>query len=222
MCSAARSRARHLMRDLTASLEGWLAGGGCEIGEVSIAATAEGGFELCHCADRERADLPIATGIEAARAIASFDEAGKFRPLKTAPNLRRGWKLRVGSVAELRRALDAFYPAMLGVWVSHTNGALTPVPLRETLGRQSGMYRVTQKLADEQAQTLVGCFCQSETGCLKHLLWPLSSELPIATLPPEKLAPPPAERSLPLLCHEACNLLVAEARTVVKKYGPSA
>lgn len=204
------------MRDLTASLESWLEDGGCEAGQVSIIAT-EGGFELCHLADRGLSDLLAITGAEAAREIANFDDAGGFRPLKTTPNLRRGWKLRVASLRELRQTLDYLYPAMLGVWASHTRGELAPIPLRATLGRQSGMYRVTQKLTDEQAQTLIGSFCQSQTGCLKHLLWQITPDLPIDTLPVEKLQPPVAGAALPFLCHEACNLLIAQARTIVKQ-----
>ena len=204
------------MRDLTHQLAAWLEAGGREIGEIGIAPT-EGGFALCHRADLGRSDLRLATKVEAAREIANYDDAGKFRPLKTAPNLRRGWKLAVADLPELRRALDYFYPAMLGVWLSHLRGELAPVPLRETLGRQTGMYRVTQKLTDVQAQILIGEFCRSDGGCLKHLLWRLAPELPICTLPAEKLQAPPTGTALPLLCHEACNLLVAQARAVVKK-----
>jgi sirohydrochlorin cobaltochelatase len=206
------------MRDFTDKLASWLECGGREAGEVAIVA-ASGGFELCHRADLGRSDLRTKSGANAAREIANYDEAGKFRPLKTAPNLRRGWKLQVANLRELRRALDYFYPAMLGVWLSHVRGEVAPVPLRETLGRQTGMYRVTQKITDDQAQTLIGGFCRSDTGCLKHILWQITSELPIYTLPAEKLHPPAAGAALPLLCHEACNLLVAQARTVVKKSG---
>jgi sirohydrochlorin cobaltochelatase len=204
------------MRDLTAQLANWLSNGGREVGEVAIASVAAG-FELCHRDELSRADLRVSCGANAAREIANYDDAGSFRPLKTAPNLRHGWKLCVGDLGELRRALDYFYPAMLGVWCSHTRGELAPVPLRATLGRQTGMYRITQKLTEDQAQTLIGGFCQSASGCLKHLLWPIAPELPIRTLPAEKLRASAAIPALPLLCHEACNLLVAQARAVVKK-----
>lgn len=204
------------MRDLTEHLARWLAGGGREAGEVAIEPLPGGGFVLCHRADRARKDLHVSEGADAARHIATFDDAGKYRPLKTAPNLRRGWQLRVADLGELRRALDSFYPAMLGVWYSHEARSLAPVPLRETLGRQTGMYRVTQNLTDDQAQALIGRFCRSGDGCLKHILWRISPEQPIRTLPEAKLAAPVDPASLPLLCHEACNLLVAEARTVVK------
>lgn len=208
------------MRDLTEELERWLESGGCEAGEVSIE-RAEGCFELRHHLDRGRADLAPAEGAAAARHIANFDSAGAFRPLKTAPTLRRGWRLRVRDTCELRRALDYFYPAMLGIWFSQAHGELATVNLRDTLARQTGMYRVTQAITDADAQGLIGRTCRSDTGCLKHILWRISPDLPISTLAPEKLRPQKAPGALPLLCHEACNLLVARARAVVKAATPA-
>ena len=46
----------------------------------------------------------------------------QYRPLKTAPNLRHGWRLEVANLAELRLALDLFYPgrlAALAAWEAH-------------------------------------------------------------------------------------------------------
>ena len=42
--------------------------------------------------------------------IAKHDDAGNYRPLKTAPNLRHGWRLELETLEDLRRALDYFYP----------------------------------------------------------------------------------------------------------------
>jgi sirohydrochlorin cobaltochelatase len=113
--------------------------------------------------------------------------------------------LQLAGPESVHRALDFLYPAMVGVWHSHSTGRLTPVVLRETLARQTGMYRITQKVTDDQARETVDVFC---SGCLKHRLWE------IATLNPDALKPTKDE--LPLICHEACNLLVAEIRKVVK------
>jgi sirohydrochlorin cobaltochelatase len=186
-------------RDLTQILADWLAAGGVRIGQIALRRVAEG-IELRHVEDRERGDLQTHTRPEDARALANLDAAGVFRPLKTAPNLVRGWRLVVADAAALRVALDYFYPAMLGVWSSHTRGELVSVPLRDTLGRQTGMYRVTQKITDPQARTLIDGFC---AGCLKRRLW-------------DGQRPQAAEGEMPLLCHEACNLLVAKAREAVK------
>jgi len=197
-------------RDVTKALADWLVRGGKCIGQIAIAPVPDG-WELRHAEDAGRTDLALHENAEAARALASFDAAGKFRPLKTAPTLVRGWRLMLPDTAAVRLALDYFYPAMTGVWLSHRRGELVPVVLRETLARQTGMYRVTQKLTDDEARALIDGFC---AGCLKHRLWE------IAAFNPERPSFP--ENSLPLLCHEACNLLVAKARNVVKNTGESA
>jgi hypothetical protein len=127
----------------------------------------------------------------------------------------------VSDLSSLRGALDAFYPAMLGILFSHESGELSPVCLRETLKRQSGMYAVTRKLSNTEAQELIASFCESGGGCLKTILWRIDHDEPVTSLPASKFDPlanqlGTSERVLPMLCHEACNLLVAKAREVVK------
>lgn len=204
------------MRNVAEALQAWLDQGGRAIGEIHLR-PCQTGWELRHRADEARSDLVDYAGAEAARDLAHYTDTGEFRPLKTAPNLRHGWRLILSDLRELRRALDYFYPAMLGIGLSHSQGDLCPLPLRATLERQTGMYRVTNKITDPQAQVMVGQFCRSDGGCLKHILWPLTPEIPIASLPAEKLSPGARPGEWPLLCHEACNLLVAKAREVVKR-----
>lgn len=198
------------------------------IGQVLVRATADGGHELRHRDDADQpADaLETHTDPEDAATLALYDDAGAYRPLKTAPSLRHGWRLAVPDQEGLRLALELFYPARLGAWRAFEAGRLEVTPLRETLGRQTGMYRVTGKLTDEQADALVGRFCRSDGGCLRTILWRLDAAgtVPSARLPTEKFDPAcdqatgeKAEPNFtPLLCQEACNLLVAEARAVVK------
>ena len=193
-----------MSRDITQAVSDWLVRGGERIGQIAVAHVREG-WELRHGEDAGRTDLALHTQAEAARHLANSDAAGSFRPLKTAPTLVHGWRLVLPDAAAVRRALDYFYPAMTGVWLSHTRGELVPVVLRATLGRQTGMYRVTQKLTDAEARTLIDGFC---AGCLKQRLWEIAA--------PNPERPAFSEDRLPLLCHEACNLLVAKAREVVK------
>jgi len=207
-----------MMGNISSTLTNWIADGGREIGEIHLAPVA-GGYILQHRDDLAAKALVDGTGAEAARDLAQYDDAGEFRPLKTAPNLRHGWRLRLTGIGELHRALDYFYPAMLGVWHSHRQGCLVPIALRETLARQTGMYAVTKKIGDAEAQSMIGLFCRSNGGCLKHILWQIAPGMPITSLPAEKLRPVARADELPLLCHEACNLLVARTREVVKAGG---
>ncbi len=209
-----------MIRDTTQELERWLKAGGTRAGQLSISPTGEG-WELRHWEDGGRNDLDDFSAPEDARALANRDDSGAYRALKTAPNLRHGWRLALPDAHSVRLALDYFYPAMLGVWLAHRRGEVTPVELRETLGRQTGMYRITQKLTDEQAQRLVAKQCRSNGGCLKTILWRVSAGISIPLLPPEKFrADATPTNALPLLCQEACNILVAAARKMVKDEAP--
>lgn len=205
------------------ALAKWLAAGRRCIGQVSIEARDDGTFALAHHEEASRNDLrPYAHADDAAE-LARFDDAGKYRPLKTAPNLRHGWRLMLPDETALRIALDLFYPGRLAAFLAWENGALVTTPLRATLARQTGMYRSAAKISGEQANLLVGNFCRSDGGCLRTILWKLDSAgtLPSTLLPPEKFDPAHDQTglgrpSIPLLCQEACNLLVAEARKTAK------
>jgi sirohydrochlorin cobaltochelatase len=207
------------MRNSTEDLERWLRAGGRRVGQVLVS-PLDDGWELRHADDAGRDGLDTFAAWEDARALANLDDRGSYRPLKTAPNLRRGWRLVLRDAESVRLALDYFHPAMLGVWLAHRCGELKPVDLRETLARQTGMYRITQKLTDEQARRLVGQQCRCDTGCIKIILWKISPGNQVTTLPAGKFQPDatPLE-AMPLLCHEACNILVAAARKVVKEEG---
>ena len=114
-------------------------------------------------------------------------------------------------------ALEFFYPAALGLWLSALRGSLDPTSLRETLDRQTGMYRITQLLRDDQASELVARCCNSDGGCLRTILWDLAPGMPLTSLPASKLSLEglPSDR-IPLLCRELCNLVVAAARPIAK------
>ena len=210
-----------MMRDTTLELERWLRAGGKRVGQLTIT-PADDGWELRHAEDAERNDLAQFSKCEDARTLANLDDSGAFRPLKTAPTLRHGWRLVLRDAHSVRLALDYFYPAMLGVWLAHGRGEVAPVELQDTLARQTGMYRITQKLTCEQAQRLVAKQCRS-TSCTKTILWRISRGVAVPLLPPEKFRADatPAD-TLPLLCQEACNFLVAAARKMVKDETPPA
>src|SRR5881394_1871923 len=85
-------------------------------GQILIQSTGSGGFVLCHRDDENSRGLEIFKKPEDALRIARSDDAGKYRPLKTAPNLRHGWRLEIDTLEELQRALDYFYPGRLAVF----------------------------------------------------------------------------------------------------------
>jgi sirohydrochlorin cobaltochelatase len=215
------------------ALQAALAGGSCYVGQIAIWAS-EGGFVLSHRDDKERKDLDVIEDVEYAAQIAKFDDRGNYRPLKTAPNLPHGWRLKVPTFDGVMRALDYFYPGRLAVFAVWKAEQLRVSTLRETLARQSGMYRVAAKISDEQINRIVGGFCRSDGGCLRTILWKrdesgsvASDRLPQAKFDPAcdqaQTRPSPSEARaygpgavIPLLCQEACNLLVAECRKAVK------
>jgi len=225
------------MRDLIVEI---LSGLGLpfSFGQILVQKSDRSAFVLSHRDDASLDRLQTYRDAKDAIEIAKHDDAGNYRPLKTAPNLRHGWRLELGTVEELRCALDYLYPSRLAVFAAWKGGYLKTTALRDTLDRQSGMYRVAAKISDQQINDVVADFCRSDGGCLRTILWKRDQGGAIAStkLPKEKFDPvydqasaacsrrpagdARASRSeaatVPLLCQEACNLLVGECRKVVK------
>jgi sirohydrochlorin cobaltochelatase len=205
-------------------------------GQILVQKREGAGFVLLHRDDESLDQLQTYRDMEDAVGIAKYDDAGDYRPLKTAPNLRHGWRLELATLEELRRALNYFYPSRLAAFTAWKSGYLKTTALRETLDRQSGMYRAAAKISDPQINDLVADFCRSDSGCLRTILWKrdrngvtASTKLPKKKFDPafdqaralnQPGSPPPATAAapakVPLLCQEACNLLVAQCRNVVK------
>jgi sirohydrochlorin cobaltochelatase len=177
-----------------------------QIGQVVIEKNPPG-FSLHHEADTGREDLEIFHSPEDALGIARCDYSGDYRPLKTAPNLRRGWELRLDSLAALRLALDGIYPAALGNWRAVLRGEKIAPPLRETLNRQTGMYRITGLLTHHEASRIIGSLCRP--GCQRQILWPIESD-------DSAPVPPAPEGRIPLFCMNPCSHFLGKAREAVK------
>ncbi len=190
-----------------------------KMGQLRIVHDAHGWLCLHeHDAAANEEDLELIATPEAIRAVALYDDAGEYRKLKSAPTLRHGWKVRARTLRELRLALDFLYPAAVGLWEHWVEGTLLPVPLRETLARQTGMYRFANKITDEQAQNLVAEETEATTQCLRKIMWPLESGVPLTAISENKLPPaePPCDEIL-LLSVEADTHLVSAARELSKK-----
>jgi sirohydrochlorin cobaltochelatase len=198
-----------------------LASGQTRIGQIEIRRTDDK-FVLSH-RDDIGSDALRNYPSDDAREIARFDDAGSYRPLKTAPNLRRGWRIVVRDLKQVERVVNAIYPARLAVLRAWESGQLETTSWRKTLERQSGIYRVAAKISAAQSEQLIGTFCRSDGGCLRTILWKSdqSGAPPSAELPKEKYDPDYGQMGrdqavVPLLCQEPCNLLVAAARKLVK------
>ena len=159
--------------------------------------------ELRHRDDAGRSDLRELTSLKEIRELVRLDEAGGFRPLRAAPNLRRGWRYPAPNEQALREALDYLYPAELANAALWREGNLEAIPWQETAQRQTGRFRIVRELGDEAARQMAAEIC--ERGCLKRRLWE-----------PAAQAVTPAPDEVPLLCPEACNYFVGQAREKLK------
>src|SRR5678815_2715937 len=93
-------------------------------GELFVRKTTTGGFVVLHRDDESLDQLQTHRGAEDAVEIAKYDDAGNYRPLKTAPNLRHGWRLTLQTLKELKLSLDYFYPGRLAVFATWKIGQL--------------------------------------------------------------------------------------------------
>jgi len=163
------------------------------------------GYELRHVADRAQTgttlrQIPIA----ALRELAQSTAGGLFRPLKSAPNLRSGWRTLVSEDVELEAALNHLYPAALADWFAARSEHPPVTQFREFTGRQTGMYRITTMLNDEQAAQVARACCHPDF-CLKRRLW---------TAP--GLAADAASGKSLIPCLEPCAVLLEFARKAMR------
>jgi hypothetical protein len=161
----------------------------------------EGRFELRNVGDRERKDL---NDVKDSKTVAQFTEAGAFRPLKSAPNLRRGWRMEAGDWEELGLALNYLYPGAVADWYAVRSGNAQPTHYREFTQRQTGMYRITAMLSDKSAAEATRACCDRKF-CLKQRLWTVSG-----------LAPDDENEKSAIPCLEPCAIMLEFARKVMR------
>ncbi|MDD4932381.1 MAG: DR2241 family protein [Methylacidiphilaceae bacterium] len=166
------------------------------VGEVRIFP----GYLLAHREDApEDSRLRHLLGWEAFLDLVRFDAAGRFRPLRGAPGLRKGWRRGPLSIDELFADLRVLYPGAVALLAEWETKRLAPTPFSETARRQTGLYEVTRQLPEEDLPALVEQICVR--GCLRRPLW-------------HAPAPQPEEQeAVPLLCPEACHFFLHKARS---------
>lgn len=168
--------------------------------QVAVSAEPAGKFRLVHVEDQEQREGLRAVRLEELRGLASENAAGAFRPLRSSPDLRRGWELHTGGLAELERALDLIYPNSVSDWMAARQSDSPVTHYREFTARQTGMYRITQLLTDQQAAAIARAVCHPRF-CLKKRLWSVPGA-GADTVPPKALLP----------CLEPCAILLESAR----------
>jgi sirohydrochlorin cobaltochelatase len=169
------------------------------IGQIRI----DPGYELRHVDDAGCDGLRELVSLADIRELVRLDATGNFRPLRAAPNLRRGWRHHAPDEQSLRDALDYFYPAELAnaeLWRANN---LPLAAWRETAERQTGRFRIVREMGEDGVRELVATICERQ--CLKQRLWSPAAE---------NVTEEPG--AIPLLCPEACNFLVGKAREKLK------
>ena len=160
-------------------------------------------YYLCHEDDARTTNLELHDDPLAAREIAKLTGAGEYRPLKSSPNLRRGWELRVEGAHGLATAMNYLYPAGVVHWYLRREGKLQITDYRENAARQSGIYKRVQRLSDEGVQNAARACCE-DAVCLKKTLWNVDSKMPLEMNRGEGEIP----------CPEPCSVFVSFARRV--------
>ena len=172
-------------------------------GQVLVRPATPAGYALRHLDDADANGLRVYEDPRAAREIAKLTEAGEYRPLKSSPNLRRGWELRVEDARALATAMNYLYPAGVVHWYLHRKERLEITSFRQNAARQSGIYKRIQRLSDEGVQDAARACCE-DAVCLKKTLWEVDEGTPLAM----------DRGSGEIPCPEPCSVFVSFARRV--------
>jgi hypothetical protein len=172
-------------------------------GQVVVRPISGGGYAVRHGEDAERTDLAVHDDPRAAREISKLTGDGEYRPLKSSPNLRRGWELRLSDARELATAMNYLYPAAIVHWHRYREGTLRTTSYRENAARQSGIYKRIQRLSDRGVQDAARACCE-DAVCLKRTLWDVDDETPLEM----------DRGGGEIPCPEPCSVFVSFARRV--------
>ncbi len=207
---------------LSEKLQSALESGIRQIGQIII--HPKDGTYLLHHIDDSNSDhstLTVYSSPTDARAIGLYGPDGEFRFTKGQLDLKNGWLLTLPDLENLRRALDIFYPASLGLWFAHKDGTIRVQNLRPKLSRQTGMYRFASTISDHGAQDLVQSLCGPGNNCVKKILWKLDDTTPLVDSDASRFNGIPSTAddttAIPLVCQEACNFFVAQCRKRAKQ-----
>jgi hypothetical protein len=182
-----------------------------EWGEVVVTATlGDDGrreYEIRHADDAgvDPEDLDPYHDPLAARELATYDDRGRYRPLRTAPSLVSGWIFPDLDGRDAVETLDVLYPASIANWHLEREGDLDVTHWRETADRQTGIYGVVEELHPDAVEWVAEACCV-DSQCLKRREWEYDAD--------HELEADGGSGAFP--CREPCSLVVAAARRWTK------
>ena len=173
-------------------------------GQVRVEPVETGGWQLRHGSDDLTGwDLLKRISVEELLEWGDVDQNGAFRPLRSAPTLRRGWWCGVSDIGHLEDALNRLYPGSVADWWAlEEQGETAATSFRDFAGRQTGMYRSAQLLSPAGAEAFARACCDS-APCLKRRIWKVDS-----------LGPAHGTGGIP--CLEPCAVALEMARQAAK------
>lgn len=186
-----------------------------EWGQLRVAATLDAAGERRYAvrhvddASADASALETHADPREARSIAKRDDDGRYRPLKTAPSLRTGWRFADLDGAELVATVDFFYPATVANWHREREGDLDVDHWRETMERQTGIYGLVKTWDRGEGHDHVEWVaeaCCVDSQCLKRREWDYDEDT--------ELAVERGDGEFP--CREPCSLVIAAARQWTK------
>ena len=140
-----------------------------------------------------------------ARDLVTFDEKGRYRPLKTAPSLAGGWVFPDLGPRDLYETVETIYPATVANWHREREGELDVTHWRETMERQSGIYGVVKTWDRGEGYEHVNWVaetCCDDSQCLKRREWQYDDETDLDVDGGDGVFP----------CREPCSVVVSAAR----------
>lgn len=178
-------------------------------GELVLRHCESGAFSARHIRNSESDEgLSPVDSVSELRELAKYTAEGDYRPLKTAPTLKCGWITSTDCAKEFLNRLDAIYPGVFATWIAYEKEEIDPIPLRETLDRQTGMYRFAGTITTQMANRIMRELCSP--GCIRKIAWPIDGSCPVSRLKAGR-------RSIPVICTEACTFAVSEARELARE-----
>jgi hypothetical protein len=176
---------------------------------VSVTLTEEGyrRYDLRNSTD-EATDVDELTEYEDpldARDLAKRDDDGRYRPLKTAPTLRSGWRFPDLGPDSLVEAVDTFYPATVANWHREREGALDISHWHETIERQTGIYGVVKTWDRQDGYEHVNWVaeaCCEDSQCVKRREWQYDDDTALDIDGGDGEFP----------CREPCSVVISAAR----------